>query len=201
VRSSYHCPPASHSFRLNRATFLFADPLMNTDEPEYDGPSKSELKRRSDDLQALGEALIDLPDVEFDALPLPESLRDAVLLARRITAHGGLYRQKQYIGKLMRKIDAEPIRAAIAARRDQTRLDALRFKRVEAWRDRLISEGPEAIAVLRTENATVTFNVAELTSLIKRARQERLDGAAPKAARELFRVLRDALAVAAGPAD
>jgi ribosome-associated protein len=169
---------------------------MNTDEPEYDGPSKSELKRRSDDLQSLGEALIELPDNEFEALPLPETLRDAVLLARRITAHGGLYRQKQYIGKLMRKIDAEPIRAAIAARRDQARLDALRFKRVEIWRDRLVAEGPDAIGVLREENATATFNTAELTGLIKRARQERQDGAAPKAARELFRVLRDAIAAA-----
>ncbi len=174
---------------------------MNTDEPEYDGPSKSELKRRSDDLQTLGEALIDLPDNEFEALPLPETLRDAVLLARRITAHGGLYRQKQYIGKLMRKIDAEPIRAALAARRDQARLDALRFKRVEAWRDRLIAEGPEAVGLLREAHATATFNAAELSRLIKRARQEQQEGATPKAARELFRVLRDAMTVAAAPGD
>lgn len=97
-----------------------------TDE-EHDAPSKSERKRRSADLQALGEALIDLPDSELDGLPLPESLRDAVLLARRITQHGGLYRQKQYIGKLMRRIDAEPILAAIAARRDAKRVAALRL--------------------------------------------------------------------------
>jgi ribosome-associated protein len=166
---------------------------MNNDEPEYDGPSKSELKRRSDDLQTLGEALIDLPDNEFEALPLPEFLRDAVLLARRITAHGGLYRQKQYIGKLMRKIDAEPIRAAIAARHDQARIDAMRFKRIEAWRDRLVAEGPQAIDLLRGEQANATLNAAQLTSLINRAQQEKHDGATPKAARELFRVLRDAL--------
>src|SRR5688572_9902675 len=99
-----------------------------TDEEEI--PSKSERKRQSDDLQALGEALIDLPDNEFDALPLPENLRDAVLLARRITAHGGLYRQKQYIGKLMRKIDAEPIRAALDGRKDRERLVTQRFRRL-----------------------------------------------------------------------
>ena len=91
---------------------------------EEERPSKSERKRRSDDLQSLGEALIDLPDSELDALPLPEQLRDAVLLARKITAHGGLYRQKQYIGKLMRKIDAEPIRAALNAKRERERVDA-----------------------------------------------------------------------------
>jgi ribosome-associated protein len=169
-----------------------------TEEFEYDGPSKSELKRQSTDLQALGEALIGLPDNEFNALPLPEILRDAVLLARRITAHGGLYRQKQYIGKLMRKIDAEPIRVALAARENQGRVDALRFRRVEQWRDRLIAEGPDAIAILREESAA-QLDAGAIATLIRRARQERSDGSTPKAARELFRVLRDALAAAPDP--
>src|SRR6185503_12252915 len=88
---------------------------------EEERPSKSERKRRSDDLQSLGEALIDLPDSELNALPLPDNLREAVLLARKITAHGGLYRQKQYIGKLMRKLDAEPIRAALPSHRAMAR--------------------------------------------------------------------------------
>src|SRR5688572_29383820 len=139
-------------------------------------PSKSERKRRSDDLQSLGEALIDLPAAEFDALPLPENLRDAVLLARRITKHGGLYRQKQYIGKLMRKIDAEPIRAAIAARRDRERVEALKFRRIEQWRDRLIVEGPDALSSLQTETSA-SLDAAALTALIRRAQHERDNGA------------------------
>src|SRR5688572_19113750 len=95
----------------------------DADDGHDDRPSKSARKRHSDDLQQLGEALIELSDSELDALPLPEQLRDAVLLARRITAHGGLYRQKQYIGKLMRKLDAEPIRAALEARRNRERVE------------------------------------------------------------------------------
>src|SRR5688572_5488331 len=82
-------------------------PIDNEFIDEYGRPNKSALKRRAQGLQDLGEVLIDLPQTELDALPLPESLRDAVMLARRITQHGGLYRQKQLIGKLMRKIDAE----------------------------------------------------------------------------------------------
>ena len=127
---------------------------MSSDDTER--PSKSERKRRSDDLQSLGEALIDLPDSELDALPLPEALRDAVLLARKITKHGGLYRQKQYIGKLMRKIDAEPIRAALDARRERELVEALQ---------RLVDD----------------------------ARREQQSGSPPRASRELFRALRDAL--------
>src|SRR5690606_17993154 len=120
---------------------------MNSEER----PSKSERKRQSDDLQSLGEALIDLPQNELDALPLPEQLRDAVMLARRITAHGGLYRQKQYIGKLMRKIDAEPIRAALAARHERERLESMRFHRIEQWRARLIQEGAAGLEAFFAE--------------------------------------------------
>ena len=108
-------------------------------------PSKSERKRRSDDLQSLGEALIELPEASSKRCPCPTSCAMRCMLARRITAHGGLYRQKQYIGKLMRKIDAEPIRAALDAKRDRERVEALRFHRIEQWRDRLLQEGAAAV--------------------------------------------------------
>jgi len=158
---------------------------------EEERPSKSERKRRSDDLQLLGEALIDLPDSELDALPLPEQLRDAVLLARKITAHGGLYRQKQYIGKLMRKLDAEPIRAALDARRERERIEALRFRRNEQWRDRLLKEGASAIERLAAEVPGI--DVAAVTDLVERARAEQPTGETAGASRALFRLLRDAL--------
>jgi|SRR5690606_5026407 len=162
------------------------------EEDEYERPSKSERKRRSDDLQALGEQLIELPQSELDALPLPENLREAVMLARRITAHGGLYRQKQYIGKLMRKIDAEPIRAALAAKRERERLEALKFRRIEQWRERLLSEGATAIEQLGRE-AAAPLDVRALSELVQRAREERARGAPPHASRELFRVIKAAL--------
>jgi len=157
-----------------------------------DRPSKSERKRRSEDLQALGEQLIELSQSELDALPLPEQLRDAVMLARRITAHGGLYRQKQYIGKLMRKIDAEPIRAALDARRDRERVEALRFHRIEQWRDRLLNEGAEAIASLEAELPHIDRTA--IARLIERARKEQqhLGQKITPAGRELFRLLREA---------
>ena len=161
-------------------------------EEENERPSKSERKRRSDDLQALGEALIDLPDSELDALPLPDTLRDAVLLARKITKHGGLYRQKQYIGKLMRKIDAEPIRAALDAKRERERIEALRFHRIEQWRDRLLREGAPAIAQLSQKAPDV--DVAALTALVERARAEQQANGSTNATRELFRLLRGLLA-------
>ncbi|HKU15017.1 MAG TPA: ribosome biogenesis factor YjgA [Steroidobacteraceae bacterium] len=158
---------------------------------EDERPSKSERKRRSDDLQSLGEALIDLPDAELDALPLPENLREAVLLARKITAHGGLYRQKQYIGKLMRKLDAEPIRAALEARRERERVEALRFRRIEQWRDRLLQEGDSAIERLAAEAPDI--DIAAVSDLLARARSDTPSGETTGASRALFRLLREAL--------
>lgn len=169
-----------------------------TDDDAEDGsyderPSKSLRKRQSTDLQQLGEALIELSDSELDALPLPEQLRDAVLLARRITAHGGLYRQKQYIGKLMRKIDSDPIREALEAKRLRERVEATRFHRVEQWRDRLLHEGPEALAALTTEFPHIDSKaVGKLTERARKEQQQTSQKVTP-AGRELFRVLRDAL--------
>ena len=77
-------------------------------------PSKSARKREYIALQKLGEELILLKQSDLDSLPLYDNLREAVMEAQQIKAHGALRRQKQYIGKLMRHIDPEPLRAEMA---------------------------------------------------------------------------------------
>ena len=77
-------------------------------------PSKSAKKREYLALQKLGEELITLRQSELEGLPLEDDLREAVMEARQIKAHGALRRQKQYIGKLMRHIDPEPLRLELA---------------------------------------------------------------------------------------
>ncbi len=76
-------------------------------------PSKSARKREYLALQKLGEELITIRRSDLNSLPLDDALRDAVREAGEIKAHGALRRQKQYIGKLMRNIDPEPIRAGL----------------------------------------------------------------------------------------
>lgn len=77
-------------------------------------PSKSARKREYLALQKLGEELISLKLSELETLPLEENLLEAVMEARQIKAHGALRRQKQYIGKLMRHIDPQPLIAEMA---------------------------------------------------------------------------------------
>jgi len=168
-----------------------SDDMNDTKDEWQDRPTKGERKRHSEELQVLGEALIELPQSELDALPLPEQLREAVMLARRITKHGGLYRQRQYIGKLMRKIDAEPIRAALQARREHERAEALRFRRVEQLRDQLLSEGAPALERIAT--ILPDADIHALKALVEHARHEHAANGPKHASRELFRTLRDLL--------
>jgi ribosome-associated protein len=91
----------------------------------------------------------------------------------------------------MRKFDAEPIRAALEAKRERERVEALRFRRIEQWRERLLKEGPDAIDRLAAEVPDI--DVASVTDLVKRARTEEPTGNSAAASRALFRLLREAL--------
>jgi ribosome-associated protein len=165
-------------------------PSRETDE--YDGPSKSSRKRAAHAAQDLGEELIRMRDSDLEALDLPESLVDAVREARRITSRGGLARQRQYIGKLMRDVDPEPIRTYLASLNTISARDAERFKRVEGWRERLITEGATALAELERERPGLDHD--EWARRISAAHEERVRTAATGAAgRELFRALRTLL--------
>lgn len=109
-------------------------------------PSKSELKLRQLELQRLGESLIGLDADALASLPLYERLRDAVLHAGKIRSRGALRRQKQLIGKLMRDVDAEPIRAALVRLGADDAATRRLFAEAERWRDRIVAEGPEALS-------------------------------------------------------
>src|SRR5688572_15295064 len=84
-------------------------------ELEFDRPSKTQLKKASHDLQDLGEAVVALPDDRLTGLPIDEPLLDAIREYKRTRTHEGKRRLMQYIGKLMRRADPEPLREAVAA--------------------------------------------------------------------------------------
>lgn len=87
-------------------------------ESDDERPSKSARKREAHARQKLGERLLAMRESEVEALglDLPEELREALREGRRLTSRGGLARQRQYIGRLMRDVDAHAIESAIAAR-------------------------------------------------------------------------------------
>jgi ribosome-associated protein len=165
--------------------------MSDRDDFEDEGPSKSELKRQVRALQDLGDELVALPPVELDALELPDDLRDAVVEGRRITAHGARVRQRLYIGKLLRRIDVEPIRAALARRADTDRQRMRREHVIEQWRERLLADEPGAWTELG--NLVAASELPPLRALVRQARAERDAARPPAAARQLFRRLRELL--------
>jgi len=158
-------------------------------EDSDDRPSKSARKRAAHDAQHLGETLVRLRDAELDALNLPETLADAIRAARTITSRGGGARQRQYIGKLMREVDLEPIRSALNARSEESAREGERFKRIEQWRERLITGGATALEELERWRPGIDRD--EWNRRIADAQTERArTGGTGAAGRELFRALR-----------
>jgi ribosome-associated protein len=166
--------------------------------PEADGahgadtlpPSKSQRKRDMAALQRLGAQLVALPPEKLDQLDLPESLREALDFAHRVTSHEGRRRHMQYIGKLMRTIDAEPLQRALDDATGSSRAAVALMHRAEAWRERLI-EDDAALTDLVGAHAAV--DVQQLRALVRAARRERSAAAAPRNARALYRALHQLL--------
>ena len=153
--------------------------------------SKSELKRQSRDLQDLGWALVELPEVDLDSMPLPEDVREAVMTGRRITSNGAKARHRLFIGKLLRQIDTAPIHAALARRGEIDRQRINHDKTIEHWRDRLLSD--EAAAWTDLAGLVEPTVLQQIRSLARQARAEKAASRPPAAARQLFRRLREAL--------
>lgn len=157
--------------------------------------SKTRRKAQMHALQDVGVALVELDRRHFEALiaevELPERLREAIVEARGINAHGGRKRQLQYIGRLMRDVDPEPISRWLERLARGSQEDAAQLHLVERWRDRLLAE---THALDELTAAHPALDRPRLRTLIAKAREERSRGAPPHAYRDLFRALKDVLA-------
>jgi ribosome-associated protein len=162
-----------------------------TAETEQQRQSKSARKREAASLQELGVKLAALPDQEIKDLDLPENLFIALRALRRLPSHGAQVRQRQYIGKLMREIDPEPVLAKLAERKQRHDLEIRQFQQIERWRDRLLSDADGAVEELLAEYAHADRTT--LARLIEKAGRERAEQRSPVAARELFAYLRELL--------
>ncbi len=152
-------------------------------------PSKTRRKAESHALQKLGAELVELSRERLAAMPLPESLADAVKEAQRITAHEGRRRQMQYIGKLMRDIDPAPIQERLDAWNGQSKAEVARQHGFERQREKLIADD-NALTEFAQRHPDVDLQA--LRNLIRNARKEAAEGRPPKAFREIFKVIRDA---------
>ena len=158
------------------------------EHPDYDGPSKSQLKRDSHTLQKMGQQLVDMPEGMLQKFNLPENLQEAVYEARRLKSREAKRRHLQYIGKLMRISDTDVIQETLDMMDHQSQTHRQHFKALEDWRDRLINEGSDGIhAFIEAHPAA---DRQQLRNLQRQANREIELGKPPAASRKLFVYIR-----------
>ena len=149
--------------------------------------SKTQIKNEMSDRQALGMQLTKLAPDTLKKIGLSEELLEAVLFYKKITANGALKRQAQFIGRLMRDTDPEPIQAYLNKLKGDNAEHNAAMQRLELLRERLV-ESDDALAELISNKPELP--ISELRTLIRNARREKEQNKPPKAYRELFQLLK-----------
>ena len=169
--------------------------------------SKTDLKQKSNELQKLGEDLLDLrTDLMHQLLALghlPDLLHEAVLSGKKITDFEGKRRQMQYVGKLMRKLDSsqvEAMRDALSVQHNGSAEETQLLHLAEAWRERLLKDDS---AMEEWQSNYAGTDSQQLRALLRQARKDGLpdksavsQGLHPRqgrAYRDIFQILRQHL--------
>ena len=157
------------------------------DQEEIIWVSKSEIKRDAEDLKLLGEKLVNLTKANLTKVPLDDSLKDAIELAQRLQKEARR-RQLQYIGKLLRSIDAEPIREALEKIENKHNQQQAMLHKLEILRDELVAKGDVALTDLLNERPSADRQ--QLRNLIRAAQKEKEQNKPSKAYREIYQILK-----------
>jgi len=151
-------------------------------------PSKTKLKAAMQELQDLGSELVALSIGHLGRIDLPENLHAAILDWHRFPKHEARRRQLQYIGKLMRNIDPEPIRAGLALLRGESATEIAKMHRLERLRERLLADEKVLQEILEQwPHADPSY----LRQLRRNAIKEKEANKPPKNFRAIFQALKE----------
>ena len=166
------------------------DPSV-VDDSFHERPSKTRMKQASHELQDLGEAVVALPDARIDGLAIAETLLDAIRQYKKTKTFEGRRRQMQYIGKLMRIHDVEPIRQAVTDMQLGRAKDSLALHQAERWRAELLADDGAATRWIADHPQT---DAQQLRSLVRAARKDAAldpEKRSGRAFRELFQFIKE----------
>ncbi|MEE8343017.1 MAG: ribosome biogenesis factor YjgA [Gammaproteobacteria bacterium] len=163
--------------------------MKDIKSPDREIPSKSQRKRDMAELQTLGKQLVEMPSRVFVSMDLPDNLREAVEFARAIRSNEARRRQLQYIGRIMRSVNADQIRSQLQRYKHDKQTVSQQHHDLEELRESLISDGETALTELLGKFPDA--NNKTLRQLIRNARTEHQQDRSGKACRALFRHLRD----------
>ena len=162
---------------------------MNTPDDDNLPLSKTRRKQAMEELQSLGEELVALASDQVKRIDIPDDLRAAVSEAQRMTRHDeAKRRQMQYIGKLMRSVDVEPIRAALAFVRGESASETAKLHRLERLRTDLLEDEKVLHEIARQYPGV---DLQHLRSLRRAALKEQEQNKPPRSYRAIFQLLKE----------
>jgi ribosome-associated protein len=167
--------------------------MKETDDTSSQRPSKSVRKREVSALQEIGETLVNLPAPQLAKITLEPRLAEAIATARSLKSHEAKRRQLQYIGKLMRHVDIQPIQDALNKIMSKDQQGKAQFHQIERWRDKLISEGDKILDEFLQQYSHADRQY--LRQLVRRAQKDQADDKKTGASLELFRYLRELIEI------
>lgn len=159
--------------------------ISHEEEPDF--ISKTRLKEAMHELQDLGSELVELSRDQLKRINLPEDLHEAILDWHRFSKHEAKRRQLQYIGKLMRNADPEPIRAGLALLRGESAAETARMHRLERLRERLLEDEKTLHEIVEAWPAA---DLTHLRQLRRNALKEKEGNKPPKSYRAIFQVFK-----------
>ncbi len=163
----------------------FKQPYDN--DEEY--VSKTEDKRDCEAAQKVGMELVSLSKTQLDKIELDEHLYDSIMQSHKIKPKTEAYRRHmQYIGKLMRNTDIEPIKAGLAVVLNKNSNETAKLQIFEKMRERLLSQGDSEIQTLVEHYPQLDRQ--KLRTLVRQATKEIAKGGESKSSKELFKYLR-----------
>jgi len=165
-----------------------ADDLYNEEE-EYSGPSRSQKKRDMIALQKHAEKLMTLGPELVKKCGLPEYFIEEVLDAMAIKSHEAKRRKVQYIGKLIRDVDTQPLVEFLEDIETGNKADNMKFHALEQWRDRLVSGDLSTLDEILEKHPQADRQ--RISQLGRNAKKEKEKNKPAKSAKALFKALRE----------
>lgn len=160
-------------------------------ENETEYISKTQKKKAAEKRQKLGEELMALPVHRLKRMDLPDDLRTALLDSKTITSNVAARRHRQYIGVLMRDVDPEEIREAMALSADDMQGASGPDTEILSWAERLTQGGADAVEDFIT--ACPGTDRQRLRQLVRNAVKEKKAGKSRKSANALKQMIGDHL--------
>ncbi|SJM91998.1 conserved hypothetical protein [Crenothrix polyspora] len=160
------------------------------DEVEYYAvrPNKTLIKKEIGVLFKLAEEMSVLSAAHLKSLELPEKIHKAVVEVSVMKLNGARKRLLKFIAGQLHKMDVDPILERLARIKTQSAHVVREHHVTERWRDRLISEGNDALTELMDEHPQADRQ--KLRHLVRNAQKEAELAAPPKSSRLIYQYLK-----------